>query len=230
MSLGRATSKTPRQMPDKQRLEGQAVVLEPLSHAHLDELWTHCNGETDSFTYLRYGPFPDKAALRRLIDDLSTRADQPFWAVRPNTTGIASGWLSLCDIYPTDAAIEIGSIWFSPALQRTRAAREAMFLLMSMAMDDLGYERLVWRCQAENAKSHRAAKHLGFTFEGTWRNAAIVKGYQRGVSWFSILADEWPERRDALKAWLDDGNFDESGAVKRSLAAASEARASALQE
>lgn len=217
MSLGRATSKTPRSMPDKQRLEGQAMVLEPLSHAHLDELWTHCNGETYSFTYLRYGPFPDKAALRRLIDDLSTRAEQPFWAVCPKAAGIASGWLSLCDVYPADASIEIGSIWFAPALQRTRAAREAMFMLMSMAMDDLGYERLVWRCQAENAKSHRAAERLGFTFEGNWRNAAIVKGYQRGVSWFSILADEWPERRDALQTWLDDANFDEDGTARHSV-------------
>lgn len=218
MSLGRPISKSARQMPDKRKLVGRSVVLEPLSQTHLDELWAHCEGEAESFTYLRYGPFPDKTALTRLLDDLSTRDDQPFWTVRPNATGVASGWLSLCDIYPADAAIEVGSIWFSPVLQRTRAARESMFLLMSMAMEELAYERLVWRCQAENAKSHRAATSLGFTFEGTWRNAAIVDGWQRGVSWFSILAEEWPERRDALRHWLADQNFDDRDNALRNLA------------
>ena len=73
MSLGRPISKSARQMPDKRKLVGRSVVLEPLSQTHLDELWAHCEGEAESFTYLRYGPFPDKTALTRLLDDLSTR-------------------------------------------------------------------------------------------------------------------------------------------------------------
>jgi RimJ/RimL family protein N-acetyltransferase len=47
------------------------------------------------------------------------------------------GWLSLCDIYPADGAIEIDSIWYSPRLQRTRASTEAVFILMSYAFDEL---------------------------------------------------------------------------------------------
>jgi RimJ/RimL family protein N-acetyltransferase len=74
---------------------------------------------------------------------LSTRPDQPFWIARPVATHRAEGWLSLCDIYPADGAIEIGSIWFSPRMQRTRASTEAVFLLMTYALDVLGYKR-VW--------------------------------------------------------------------------------------
>lgn len=217
MSLGTPTQITVRDLPQKRVIEGRSVVLEPLSQAHLDQLWLACQGAEDSFTYLRYGPFASKADLSQLIADLSNRAEQPFWAVRPTVDGKASGWLSLCDIYPVDASIEIGSIWFAPHLQRSRAARETLFLLMKVAMDDLAYQRLVWRCQAENQKSHDAALRLGFTFEGTWRNAAIVDGYQRGVAWFSILADEWPPLRDALEAWLSDTNFDGAGQMRASL-------------
>ena len=90
---------------------------------------TPARGQT-SFTYLRYGPFASKEALAGLIADLSAREDQPFWAIRPLNSGKAAGWLSLCDIYPVDASIEIGSIWFAPGLQRSRAAREALFMLM----------------------------------------------------------------------------------------------------
>ncbi len=217
MNLGVPTTVTPRTMPTKNVLVGQSVRLEPLSTNHLDALWQNCESEESSFIYLRYGPFATKGELADLIAELSTRSEQPFWAALPTASGKAEGWLSLCDIYPADAAIEIGSIWFSPKLQRTRAAREAMFLLMQLAMDQLGYQRLVWRCQAENQKSHDAANRLGFVYEGTWRNAAIVDAYLRSVAWFSILADEWPAHRAALQLWLSDENFDQDGSPRRSL-------------
>ncbi|MBB5515135.1 RimJ/RimL family protein N-acetyltransferase [Rubricella aquisinus] len=203
-------------MPERRPFVGRYVRLEPLSLDHLDALWDAVRGADDSFTFLKYGPFAERAELGALLGDLSTRADQPFWAVIPEGQG-PCGWASICDIYQRDAAIEIGSIWFAPALQGTRAAREALFLLMCHAMDDLGYERLVWRCQAQNAKSFRAAETLGFTHEGTWRRAAIVDGWQRDVAWFSILREEWPARRAALAAWLAPENFDATGRQHRSL-------------
>ena len=184
--------------------------LDPLSQDHLADLWNAAAAAPDSFTYLRYGPFPTPEALQDLIADLTSRPHQPFWAVI-DRAGTARGWLSICDVSQEDGAFEIGSIWFSPALQGTREAREAIFLLMSLGMDTLGYERMVWRCQAQNAKSFQAALSFGFRHEGTWRNAAIVKGWQRDVAWFSILRSEWPACRAALVRWLADENFDAAG-------------------
>nr|MCU0889537.1 GNAT family N-acetyltransferase [Rubritepida sp.] len=128
-------------------------------------------------------------------------------------------WLTLMEIQPANAHIELGHIWFSPRMQHTRAATEAMFLLMRHAMDELGYRRLTWKCNALNAPSRRAAARLGFTYEGTLRNTLVVKGRRRETAWFSILDDEWPARRDAIAAWLDDSNWDAAGAPKRSLGA-----------
>jgi len=84
-------------------------------------------------------------------------------------------------------------------------------------MDELGYERLVWRCQAQNEKSFHAAESLGFKHEGTWRNAAVVDGWQRDIAWFSILKNEWPVCREAFSKWLLPDNFDDAGQQRKSL-------------
>jgi RimJ/RimL family protein N-acetyltransferase len=209
-SLGTPISQADWPLPVKVPRSGRYVDLDPLSEVHLAGLWPFASAAPDSFTYLKYGPFAQPAELRSLLTDLSNRPDQPFWAVTPQGQ-TPQGWLSICDIFQKDGSIEIGSIWFSPALQGTKAAREAIFLLMCHVMDDLGYERLVWRCQAQNAKSFKAARNLGFTYEGIWRRAAVIDGWQRDVAWFSILKDEWPQRRQALERWLAPENFDSSG-------------------
>jgi len=216
--LGVAVDPTPRPFPQKLVHLGGSVTLEPLSEGHVRELWQAAEHAEHSWTYLRYGPFQTRDDMSRHVQDLAERADQPFWAVRPKSSGCAEGWLSLCDVYPADSAIEIGSVWLSPSLQRTRAATEAVFLLISHALDDLGYKRMVWRCQALNARSRRAAERYGFKPEGIWRAAAIVKGWQRDVAWYSMLSDEWPPHRSAISAWLDDSNFRPDGSAIATMA------------
>jgi RimJ/RimL family protein N-acetyltransferase len=205
--MGAAVDATPRPFPERVIHRGQAVSLEPLADEHVAELWEATRDSEASFIHLRYGPFCTVEALADTVRDLSCRRDQPFWAARRLGSGKAEGWLSLCDVYPADAAIEIGSIWFSPRLQRTRAATEAVFLLMRHAFDDLRYKRLVWRCQALNAASLRAAERYGFVAEGIWRMAVIIKGEQRDIAWHSMLDSEWPGHKSALLAWLSDENF-----------------------
>jgi RimJ/RimL family protein N-acetyltransferase len=207
----------PWPLPERIPFQGRAVRLEPLGRAHAAELWRSAEDADLSFAYLRYGPFATESAMLEQVMELAGRAHQPFWAARPQPGGGVQGWLSLCDIYPADGAIEIGSIWFSPALQRTRAATEAIFLLMQYAMDALRYERLVWRCGSVNQASMAAAARYGFTFEGTWRGSAFVKQHRRDVAWHSILAAEWPARRAAIQAWLADQNFDQHGRARSRL-------------
>ena len=191
--------------------------LEPISCEHADELWRAAQGADASFAHLRYGPFASQSELLAQMMEFAGRTDQPFWTVRPHDSGVAQGWLSLCDIYPADGAIEIGSIWFSPALQRTRAATEAIFLLMQYAMDGLNYQRLVWRCNVANQASMKAAARYGFAPEGIWRSSAFAKGQRRDQAWHSILADEWPARSAAIRAWLADENFDAHGRARSRL-------------
>jgi RimJ/RimL family protein N-acetyltransferase len=129
----------------------------------------------------------------------------------------AVGVATYLDIQPASAVIEIGGIWFAPGFARSRGATEALFLLLAHAMDDLGYRRMQWRCNALNEKSRAAARRLGFRFEGIWFNHMIVKGRNRDTAWYSILDTEWPAIRAAIETWLVPENFDAAGLQRRSL-------------
>jgi RimJ/RimL family protein N-acetyltransferase len=217
LPIGLEVDTIPRALPARVRIAGAHVVLEPLHRRHAAELWQAAQGAEDSWTYLGYGPFGTEAALAACVSDLACTHDPMAWAVRPMTTGLASGWLTLMDIQPKNAAIELGNIWFSPRMQRTRAGTEAMFLLLRLAADDLGYRRLVWKCNALNAPSRRAAERLGFTYEGLLRAHLVVKGRQRDTAYYSILEAEWPRCRDAILAWLDPSNTAPDGSTRQSL-------------
>jgi len=215
--IGPEVDATPRGLPARNRLRGRYVELEPLHRRHVPELWQTMQGADGDWSYLGYGPFASEAALARFVDDFSTTHDPMVWAIRPVATGVATGWLALLDIQPRNAVVELGHIWLGPALRRTRAATEAMFLLLRLAADDLGYRRLCWKCNALNAPSRRAALRLGFVYEGTLRAHLVVKGRRRDTAYFSILDDEWPRCRDALLAWLDPSNFAPDGTALRGL-------------
>ncbi len=216
--LGLPVDPTPRPLPARIKLRGRDVELEPLHVRHAPELWEAAQGAADSWDYMLYGPFADQATLTRQVAAMASAHDPMMWAARPVATGVVSGWLSLMNIEPGNAAIELGHIWFAPRMQRTRAATEAMFLLLKLAADDLGYRRLVWQCHALNAPSRRAADRLGFTLEGVLRANRVVKGRLRDTACYSIVGDEWPSRRDAVAAWLDSANFAPDGTARRGLA------------
>ena len=106
--------------------------------------------------------------------------------------------------------MEVGHIRFSPALQRTALATEAMHLMMARAFG-LGYRRYEWKCDALNAPSRAAARRLGFAFEGLFRQATVYKGRNRDTAWYSILDREWPAIDAGFRAWLDPANFGADG-------------------
>lgn len=221
--LGPSVDTTPRSLPARVAIQGQYCVLEPLHRRHAPDLWRAAAGGTPSgdasWDYLSYGPFADEAAMARHVAEFCTQQDAVAWAIRPLSTGVASGWLTLMDIQPKNAAIEIGNIWFGPSMQRTRASTEAIFLALRLAMDDLGYRRMVWKCNSLNAPSRCAAQRLGFTYEGLLRAHMVTKGRRRDTAYFSFLDDEWPRCREALAGWLDPSNFGPDGTALRGLAA-----------
>jgi RimJ/RimL family protein N-acetyltransferase len=222
LPIGPVVDTTPRPLPARVRLKGRHAELEPLHVRHAPDLWRASrSGDAAadaSWTYMGYGPFANEAAMTKFVGEFAATHDPMVWAVRPVATGVVSGWLALMEIQPKNAAIELGNIWFGPAMQRTRAATEAMFLLLRLAADDLGYRRLVWKCNALNAPSRRAADRLGFTYEGRHRAHLVIKGRLRETDWYSIVDSEWPRCRDALAAWLDPANFAADGTALRGLA------------
>lgn len=148
-------------------------------------------------------------------DELFRFLDQPFLPVLPSN-GNVSGWVSFCDIDAHNAALEIGSIWFSPAMQRTRPATEAICLLIDHAFS-IGFNRVAWQCNALNMSSRNAALRLGFSFECTWHQAQIIRGRWRDTAWYAQFAEEWPANKLLIERWLADDNVDANGRQYTSL-------------
>ena len=207
---------TPRPLPSRAAMEGRWCRLEPLHPRHADSLWAAFAGKDDLWHWMPLGPFADRTAYGAWIDRAQATHDPMFFAVLVD--GAAVGTLSLLRMDAEMGTAEVGWIAFSPALQRTRAASEAVMLL-ARACFDLGYRRFEWKCDAGNMASRRAAQRFGFSFEGIHRQARVVKGRNRDTAWFSILDGEWPALEAAWSAWLVPANFDADGRQRQSLSA-----------
>jgi RimJ/RimL family protein N-acetyltransferase len=217
-----AVDPTPAKRPRRRTtLDGRYVTLVPLdAAAHSAELWdaTHGPEHDDLWQYLFDGPFRDSAEFEAALARKSVSEDPLFFAILGGTPSRAVGYASYMRIEPKHRSIEVGSILYTPALQRTVGATEAMYLMARHAFEDLGYRRYEWKCDALNEPSRRAALRLGFTFEGIFRQHMIVKGRNRDTAWYSMIDSEWPARQSAFERWLDPANFDAEWRQKSSLA------------
>lgn len=212
---------TPPAVPAREAIEGRLCRLEPLDVTRHAESLCAANALDRGgrmWAYLPYGPFEALDGYRAWVGEMSTRPDPLFFAIVDRATGRAVGVASYLRIDPEKGSIEVGHLAYSPLLQRTAAATEAMYLMMERAFS-LGYRRYEWKCDALNAASRAAAERLGFTFEGVFRQAAVVKGRNRDTAWYSVIDGEWPVVGEALRKWLAPGNFDESGRQRVSLVA-----------
>ena len=215
-----------RQRPPLTPMEGRFCRLEALdAERHARDLYTAFSEDRNGrmWTYLPWGPF---AAFDTFLEATWARVRSEgfvtYAVVSPS--GKPLGHASYLNINLTAGSIEVGAITYSPALQKTPAGTEAMFLMMRRAFDELGYRRYEWKCNSLNAPSRTAAQRYGFRFEGIFRQADVVKGHNRDTAWYSITDSEWPAIKAAFERWLDPENFDPVGRQRESLSALTRAR------
>ncbi|MEP9381318.1 GNAT family protein [Nocardioides sp. KR10-350] len=211
-----------RPRPEPVTLEGRYVRVEPLSSAAYADLYAATCGPDDGrlWTYRTIGRPGSLAELWMHLAGVVDTPDTLTFALVPTEgerAGLATGIAAYAAVVPAHGSIEIGGVLFGRTLQRTRAATEALHLLMRHALDTLGYRRLEWKCDSLNEPSRRAAARLGFTYEGRFRHHLVVKGRNRDTDWFSVTAEEWPVVRAAHERWLDPGSFDADGRQLTSL-------------
>lgn len=202
-------------------MRGVTCDVVPLDQSQADDLFAAYSTDDAAalWTYMWTGPFQSKADFMTWMETAIQSHDPLYFAVIDKATGKAAGVAGFLRIDPANGVVEVGSIAFSPALQRTRAATEAMYLMMHRVFAELGYRRYEWKCDALNAPSRRAAERLGFIFEGIFRQAVVYKGRNRDTAWFSIVDQDWPRIFAALRDWLEPENFDPSGHQRKPLSA-----------
>lgn len=198
-------------------LTGAVVLLAPLDlDRDVDALHAVSNGQparlgdreipaydADAIVwrYMPVGPFADADALG---DSLRAQVDSPnglCLCVFDRATGQQIGAVNFMTNMPEHLKVELGSIWYSPLVQRTKASLESTYLMLGHAFV-LGYRRVEWKCDAFNERSRRSALRMGFRFEGIQEAHNIVKGRNRDTAWFRILDTEWPDVKPRLEAML----------------------------
>jgi len=197
--------------PPRIAADGAWCRLEPLDpDRHAADLWAAFEAtEARDWTFLAEGPFPDFASFKDWTAARAADGDALFQTVV--VQGAARGVGSHLRIAPADFGIEIGHIHFAPALRRTPAATEALHLWIDQAFM-LGYRRVEWKCDVLNEPSRAAARRLGFSFEGIFRNHRRFRGRNRDTAWYAIVEQDWPALRALHREWLDPAGFSPNGA------------------
>lgn len=211
---------TPRDRPVHREQSGRYCRIEPLEadrHAHdlFDAYALAADGR--DWTYMPVGPFTALQEFCEHAARMAASVDPQHYAIIDLASGKAVGSFALMRIDPVHGVVEVGHVAYSPLLQRTRVAVEAMFLLMTRVFEELGYRRFEWKCDHLNAPSRAAALRYGFRFEGIFRQAIVYKGRTRDTAWFSIIDSEWRAIKAGMVDWLATENFDGNGRQKRAL-------------
>ncbi|AJF72000.1 GNAT family acetyltransferase [Raoultella ornithinolytica] len=209
----------PRPAPQRHTLQGRLCYLEPLAGKHAEALFAahQLAPDTRSWTWLLREPDSSVEEFSAWVASVAELRDPLHFAVIDRQTRLPVGSLALMRIDANNGVIEVGHVHFSPLLSRTAMATEAHWLLMRYAFDTLGYRRYEWKCNSLNEPSRRAARRLGFHYEGRFRQALVIKGHNRDTDWFSIIDAEWPQIDSAMQRWLASDNFSADGQQIRTL-------------
>ncbi|HVA14586.1 MAG TPA: GNAT family N-acetyltransferase, partial [Stellaceae bacterium] len=137
----------PARSPARTAIRGRWSRLEPVQprhHAAALYAATHGPGHDPRlWDFMFVGPFAGQADFASWLAACKQSDDPLFFAI-VDRHGSAQGLASFTRINPGHGVIEIGNIFFAAPLQQTRAATEAIFLLLRQAFDRLGYRRVEW--------------------------------------------------------------------------------------
>ncbi|WP_109440208.1 GNAT family N-acetyltransferase [Acinetobacter haemolyticus] len=206
--------------PVKESIFGQNVQLVSIAGTITDlavaQIWACVSSEPNvaCWTYLPYSAPKSEMALKEALQDLFGFYGSTHFLIEVN--GEVQGWIALLNPRLEHGAIEIGNVYFSHKMKKSKASTETIFLLLQHCFKH-GFRRVEWKCDDCNKPSKAAALRFGFQFEGLFRQDRIVKGRNRNTAWFSIIDEEWSDLEQAYQQWLSPENFDVQGFQKRRL-------------
>jgi RimJ/RimL family protein N-acetyltransferase len=210
--------------PSPISMHGRYVSLVPLTAEHLPNLWSLSRSQPERSCWLPIGQYIDSKLFKTYAKLLMSSQNEIVWSVCPRGAdghiGAPGGWLALLDVDIVHATIELGNVWFPQPLSRSRAATEALTLLLGLVFDEQGYQNVTWKCEDRNVPSARCAERLGFSRATGTPPYPLARPRLPDWRYFNLHAEDWPARRDALQDWLAPENFDHQGHQLRPLARA----------
>jgi RimJ/RimL family protein N-acetyltransferase len=175
------------------------VRLEPLEARHEEPLWAIAQDER-VWRWMRVRGDQSRAAFHEWFEAMHVAGTFPFATL---VDGVPLGHTSYCNVREADRVAEIGNTWLATQAWGTRANTEAKLLLMQHAFEDEGFLRIEFKTDAKNERSRAALAGLPAEFEGIFRRHMLVRGGERRDSaWYSVIDEEWPAVKAALRERL----------------------------
>ncbi len=172
--------------------------LEPLEPRHEEPLWKAAQDER----VFRW--FPVVANESRDAFDGWFESVRGMWLPFAQVVdGVPLGSTSYMNVREHDRVLEIGNTWLAPQAWGTGANVEAKLLLMEHAFEREGFLRVEFKTDAKNERARAALAALPSELEGVFRKHMLVRGGERRDSaWYSVIDDDWPVVKAALRERL----------------------------
>jgi len=181
-------------------LTGEHVVLEPAADRHVPDLLAA--GQDD--VVWAWLPWPRPRTEADVASMLAGERELacPFAQVDA-ASGRAVGITTYRDIDARHRTLEIGGTWLGRPWWRTAINTEAKLLFLGHAFEGLGANRVAIKTDIRNERSQAAIARLEAVREGVLRHQYVRRdGSLRDTVMYSIVPDEWPPVRAALRERL----------------------------
>ena len=186
-------------------LQDEYTALVPLLPEHGHELWNAAReGGPELFHHLFFGPFEHRADLQAWIEERSGQHENPVFAIRSERLSAVVGSVQLKPVDTINGSTEISSIWVSPRTQGSEVVPGFVRHVLRYLFEELGYRRVVWKCDATNIPSRHAAEGIGFTLEGVFRKHMFIRGRSRDTAWYAVVDSDWERVRTILNSRIDE--------------------------
>ncbi len=191
--------------PPREPMAGSIVRLEPLDRSHQGAMLEASRG-AEIWTWMDRTVPEDADAFGRWFDERLAASDtgaEWCFATLAASGDEVIGSSSYLSVRPEHDGLEIGWTWLVPSVWRTGANVESKLLMLGLAFDGLGAQRVEFKTDARNQRSRDALAALPATFEGVFRKHMNMGGIGvRDSAYFSITDDEWPAVKANLRSRL----------------------------
>jgi RimJ/RimL family protein N-acetyltransferase len=189
-------------------LENEKVLLRPLVSGDVEHLLTYALNEPTLWRFSLVSAAGEdgmKAYIDTALQAKKQQQEYPF-IVFDKTTGKYAGCTRFYDIQLAFKTLQLGYTWYGSAFHGTGLNKNCKYLLLSLAFDQLGFERVEFRADNDNARSIAAMKSIGCKVDGILRSnmPKAISGRRDSIV-LSILKHEWNDGvKEALAARIGE--------------------------
>jgi N-acetyltransferase len=185
-------------------LKGEHVYLEFLLPEHIEAL--RALAKDDRIWEFTKTLLIDEQYNQRFDDYISLALDrnalekQVAFIIRRKTDNVIIGMTRYYGVDEKNKRLNIGYTWYIPSVWGKVYNKECKFILLTYAFEELDFNRVGFEVAHQNLRSQKAVIKIGAIKEGELRKYALrPDGAFRNTVVFSIINDEWPEKKEYLQ-------------------------------